>query len=170
MAELVQIKRSVSGVLYLMQYWEDLSTGHIFMTDEIEIVADDIIEFATEFDPQPYHLDPAVAAQSIFGGHCASGWQICALMMRLLVDTMQRDGVSSIGSTEVGALRWLKPVFANDKLHAKIEITDCQVSGSHNNYGVVDCSIDVMNQSGDKVITLTTNILIERRPEANVKA
>ncbi len=149
-----------------MHYWEDLKSGRVFETDEIEIDAGDIIDFATEFDPQPYHLDPSVAAQSIFGGHCASGWQICALMMRLLVDTMHRDGVRSLGSTEVSSLRWLKPVFANDRLHAKIEIIDCRDAVSQRDYGLVDCAIDVMNQAGEKVITLATDILIERKTAA----
>ncbi len=145
-----------------MSYWEDIDIGRVFQTGEITVSADDIIDFASNFDPQPYHLDPAIAEQSIFGGHCASGWQICALMMRLLVDTMNRDGVRSVGSAAVESLRWHRPVFADDTLHAQITVTGHKASSGYSRYGLIDCAIEVANQSGDKVISLTTDMLVER--------
>ncbi|OED36612.1 hypothetical protein AB833_26545 [Chromatiales bacterium (ex Bugula neritina AB1)] len=148
-----------------MNYWEDIEIGRNFETGEITVTAADIIDFATKFDPQPYHLDPAVAEHSIFGGHCASGWQICALMMRLLVDTMNRDGVRSVGSAEVESLRWHRPVFANDTLNAQICVTGRKPSTDYKQYGLIDCAIEVVNQSGEKVISLTTDMLIEREEE-----
>ena len=81
-----------------MQYWDDLKVDSSFKTGSITIDAADIIEYAKDFDPQPYHLDPAVAEKSIFGGHCSSGWQVCALMMRLFVDTLRREGIPTAGS------------------------------------------------------------------------
>jgi len=144
-----------------MIFWDDLKVGQTFNTGSVTLAVDDIIEFAKEFDPQPYHLDPRVAEQSIFGGHCASGWQVCALMMRLFVDTMNREGVSSHGSTGVDSLRWFIPVFTDDSLSALITITDSKLSDEHSGYGVCDCNIVVNNQHGKKVIMLDTNVLIK---------
>jgi len=149
-----------------MQYWEDLSIGQVFETDTITIDAAQIIAYAKQFDPQPYHLDPVVATESIFGGHCASGWQVCALMMRLLVDTMNAENIPSAGSSGVESLRWLKPVFANDTLRAAIEIISHQSAESHPHYGLIDCSINVKNQHDKSVIVLKTDIMIEKRPES----
>ena len=84
-----------------MQYWDDLKVDSSFKTGSITIDAADIIEYAKDFDPQPYHLDPVVAEKSIFGGHCSSGWQVCALMMRLFVDTLRREGIPTAGATAV---------------------------------------------------------------------
>ena len=147
-----------------MKYWEDIESGQVFQTGSITIDAADIIEFATEFDPQPYHLDPAVAEESIFGGHCASGWQVCALMMRLLADTLERDHIPSRGSPGVQSLRWLRPVFAGDSLHAGITVTALQQAECASDPGRVQVSIDVLNQRDQSVIVLDTELLIEHRP------
>jgi len=153
-----------------MIYWEDMSVGQTFNTGTVTLTANDIIEYAKAFDPQPYHLDPVFAEQSIFGGHCASGWHMCALMMRLFVDTMHKEGISSHGLSGVDSLRWFMPVFANDSLSALITITDCKLSDEHNGYGVCDCNIDVCNQHGNCVIKLKTNVLIKckRTEQSNV--
>lgn len=147
-----------------MIFWDDLKTGQKFETDTLTLSAQDIIDYAKDFDPQPYHLDPVVAEQSIFGGHCASGWQVCALMMRLFVDTMNREGISSSGSSGVESLRWFMPVFADDSLGANITITDRQLSDQHDGYGTCDCTVDVFNQNGKSVIKLDTNVLIKCKP------
>lgn len=145
-------------------YWEDIAPGQVYNTGSITIDAADIIEFATEFDPQPYHLDPAVAEESIFGGHCASGWQVCALMMRLLADTLEARHISSLGSPGVNSLRWLRPVFAGDSLRATITVSEKQKAAAAAQPGLVEVAIDVLNQSGQSVIVLDTQLLIEHRP------
>ena len=142
------------------QYWEDLEIGKILETGAITIAAADIIEYATDFDPQPYHLDPVVAETSIFGGHCASGWQVCALMMRLFVDSLNRENIQSSGSTSVDSLRWLMPVFAGDTLIAAVTIVDRKLSTEYPGYGLIDCEISVSNQHHKKVIQLTTDVLV----------
>lgn len=152
-----------------MQYWEELRVGQLFKTGNISISPADIIEFATEFDPQPYHLDPVVAETSIFGGHCSSGWQVCALMMRLLADTLNDQAIPSIGSAGVSSLRWLKPVFANDNLNATIEIVGHRKSQDQHGIGLIDCDIDVKNQHGKSVIVLSTDIMIECSPVSGGK-
>lgn len=147
-----------------MIYWDDLETGQVFQTDSITLTAEDIIDYASDFDPQPYHLVPEIGKQSIFGGHCASGWHVCAMMMRLFVDTMNREGISSSGSSGVESLRWFMPVFADDTLNASITITDRSLSDEHDGYGLADCAVDVTNQNGKSVIKLDTNVLIKCKP------
>jgi acyl dehydratase len=150
-----------------MQYWDDLSVGTNFQTGSTTIDASAIVEYATDFDPQPYHLDAAVAEKSIFGGHCASGWQVCALMMRLFVDTLRREGIPSAGSTGVESLRWYIPVFANDTLHATIDVTDLRRNAVHKDHGEMHCEITVLNQLDARVIKLNTCMLIPCKPEGD---
>ena len=75
------------------RYWQDLRPGERFKTRSITISKQDILEFAADFDPQPYHLNPEAAEGSIFGGLCASGWHVTAVMMRLLTDTFVNDHI-----------------------------------------------------------------------------
>ncbi len=150
-----------------MLYWEDVSEGRVFETGTLTISEKDILEFAEEFDPQPYHLDKEAAKDSIFGELCASGWHMCAVMMRLLADTLNRDEVVSVGSSGVSSLRWFKPVFANDTLRATITVTECLPSDKHSEFGYVKCAIDVKNQDDRKVIAVEMTLMIARRQQEN---
>ncbi|MCV6626930.1 MAG: hypothetical protein OIF38_12585, partial [Cellvibrionaceae bacterium] len=87
----------------------------------------------------------------------ASGWQVCALMMRLLSDTLSQAGIAQLGSPGVEKLRWLKPVYAEDSLSAQITVKDKQRQAQ---YGELLCQIDVFNQHGDTVMGLRTPILV----------
>ena len=147
------------------RYWQDLAPETEFVTESITLNGADIIDYAIEFDPQPYHLDPEVAASSIFGGHCASGWHVCALMMRLLVDTLQRENVVSAGNTSVESLRWFIPVFAGDTLKAKIVVKANSESAEHMDYAITQFDVEVSNQSDKSVIKLQTSMLIKKNKE-----
>lgn len=140
-----------------MRYWQDIQPGETFNTARLELREADILEFAAEFDPQPYHLDPGAAQESIFGGLCASGWQVTALMMRLLSDTMHEQKIAILSSSGVNRLSWKKPVFAGDALSARIEITECPDS-EQPGFGAIVCQVNVNNQ-GD-VLVLSTNITL----------
>ena len=99
-----------------------------------------IIEFAQQFDPQPYHLDREAADASIFGGLCASGWQIGALASRLTGEALVDAGVRYVTTTQVNHMRWLRPTFVDDQLVAQVSFGDV-LSGSP----VPDCdSLDVV--------------------------
>ncbi len=148
-----------------MQYWDDLKVDSSFKTGSITIDAADIIEYAKDFDPQPYHLDPAVAEKSIFGGHCSSGWQVCALMMRLFVDTLRREGIPTAGATAVESLRWYAPVFANDTLHATVDVIGLNRATQHKRHGEMHCTVSVFNQLDARVIKLSTCMLVPCKAE-----
>ena len=79
-----------------------------------------IVAFARMFDPQPYHLDEAAADASIFGGLCASGWQVAALSSRLTGEALASSNIVYVTTTHVSSMRWLRPTFVNDQLMAKV--------------------------------------------------
>ncbi|MEE4143724.1 MAG: MaoC/PaaZ C-terminal domain-containing protein [Halieaceae bacterium] len=142
------------------RYWQDIEPGEAFSTRSITISKQDILEFAADFDPQPYHLDSEAADASIFGGLCASGWHVTAVMMRLLTDTFNSHRIDLLGSSGVSSLRWRKPVFAGDGLCARITVTEKSPPPANSPYGYIDCDVEVDNQAGDQVIALTTSLMI----------
>lgn len=134
--------------------------GERFTTDSISVGRDDILAFAAEFDPQPYHLDSAAAEDSIFGGLCASGWQVSALLMRLLTDTLRQHRIPIMGVTSVPAMRWKRPVFAGDSLSAAFTITGCAPESRQADCGSIDLDVTLSNQDDKPVIVLSTRLLI----------
>jgi len=83
----------------------------------------EVIDFARKYDPQPFHLDDAAAAaHPFFGRIAASGWHTCAVVMRLTVDSWKADGVQPLGGAGVDEIRWLKPVYPGDTIHAEFEV------------------------------------------------
>ena len=144
------------------RYWQDIEAGESFDTDRITISKRDILEFAADFDPQPYHLDSEAAAESIFGGLCASGWHVTALMMRLLTDTFVSRRIDLLGSSGVSQLRWSKPVYAEDVLCAHIIVKDKSTATTDTRFGYIECEVGVTNQHGKRVIDLCTSLLIGR--------
>jgi acyl dehydratase len=148
-----------------IRHWPDIRQGESFITDRITVSRRDILEFAAEFDPQPYHLDAEAADASIFGGLCASGWHVTALMMRLLTDTFNAQRIDLLGSSGVSSLRWRKPVFAGDTLSAAITVTGHNPPAPGSAFGFIDCDVEVDNQQGERVIVLNTSLMIGRGPE-----
>jgi len=148
-----------------IRHWPDIRQGESFTTDRITVSRRDILEFAAEFDPQPYHLDAEAADASIFGGLCASGWHVTALMMRLLTDTFNAQRIDLLGSSGVSSLRWRKPVFAGDTLSAAITVTGHNPPAPDSAFGFIDCDVEVDNQQGERVIVLNTSLMIGRGPE-----
>ena len=102
-------------------HFEDFHRGQIFQLAEHRIGAGEMIEFASEFDPQPQHLDAEAAKASILGGLAASGWYLCALCMRLIVDRLF-SRCASMGAPGVEEVQWRKPVFADDLLQLEGEV------------------------------------------------
>lgn len=136
-----------------MDNWQDLKVGQEFKTDTITLSKRDILEFAAEFDPQPYHLETEAAEASIFGGLCASGWQVCALMTRLVSDRFKTHGITIQGIQTIPNLQWKIPVFAEDSLCANVVIADCK-----KDLGLLVCDIGVKNQHQKVALVLTMTL------------
>lgn len=141
---------------------EDFSAGQTFELGEHHFTRDEILEFATVFDPQTFHIDEAAAAQSNYGGLIASGWHTGSVFMRLLVDGLLHR-CASMGSPGVDELRWLAPVRPGDTLSARLEIEDVHPSKSRPDRGFITTSAVLTNQDGTDVLTLRAPLMMQRR-------
>lgn len=146
--------------------FDTLAPGDVLDLGSRTVTEDEIIAFARDFDPQPFHIDPAAAEASIFGGIIASGWHTCALTMRLLVDGFLSHAVS-MGSPGVEQIRWLKPVRPGDTLTARIRVLEKRPSQSKPERGSIKSLMEVTNQAGELVMTMESFILMGRTPPAD---
>jgi acyl dehydratase len=148
------------------RYFEDYLPGEVYSYGSVTLDEASIIEFARLYDPQPFHIDPVAAQDSIYGGLIASGWHTTSVMMRLLVDHVLSPA-SSLGSPGCDELRWLRPVRPGDSLSVRIEIVDGRRSRSNPDRGLVSCRLEVLNQRDEVVMTMRTTLLLRvRNPEA----
>ncbi|MGH6691342.1 MAG: MaoC family dehydratase [Gammaproteobacteria bacterium] len=146
-----------------MRYFEDFTPGQIIELGSRTITRDEIIAFAKQFDPQPFHLDDEAAKKTIYGGLIASGWHTGSIAMRLLYDGLLNDTVS-LGSPGLDELRWVKPVRPEDTLSARLIVLECVPSRSKPDRGIVRTSIELRNQHGEVVVTTKGLSLFGRRP------
>ena len=145
------------------QYLEDYAVGQIYRTGRLRIDKNQIMAFATQFDPQFYHLDEDAARKSVFGGLAASGWHTAALTMRLIVDGEFRpaDGILGVGFDE---LSWPRPVRAGDELRAESEVLEIRPSKSRPDRGLIRVRTTTFNQNNEPVQIYTGNLIVPRRP------
>ncbi len=144
-------------------YFEDFVPGRVFELGSIDVSEDEIIEFATRYDPQPFHVDPEAAERSPFGGLIASGWHTCALYMRLLFDGILHDSASQ-GSPGMDELRWLAPVRPGDRLSATSIVEEATPSATKPNRGTVILRSEMTNQDGVVVLRMRGRGMYGRRP------
>lgn len=144
-------------------YFEDFVEGQTVELGAFSLSEEEIIDFASKYDPQPMHIDPEAARQSIYGGLIASGWHTAASYMRLVVDNVLA-GSDSIGSPGVDQLRWLKPVRPGDSLTARFHILETRTSNSRPERGIVRSRGELLNQAGDVVMTCEAVNFFGRRP------
>lgn len=147
----------------LKWYFEDFEVGRTIEVGSRSVGEEEIIDFAKQFDPQPFHVDKDAAARSIYGGIIASGWHTCGMMMRLMVDGFLRDS-SSMGSPGVDEIRWIKPVRPGDTLTVTTTALDVKPSSSKPDRGVVVTEWRATNQHGELVATIKGMGLFKRRP------
>src|SRR6185295_10224142 len=132
-------------------YWEDLLPGTVRELGSVTVTAEEIKEFAEQFDPQPFHVDELAGRRSIYGGLCASGWHTCAMAMRLTVQNFLNES-ASMGSPGLENLRWLKPVYPDDTLTLKHTITESRALRKRREIGLVRSRWEMFNQNGEKVL------------------
>ncbi len=149
----------------IMRYFEDYQEGHIERFGAYAVTREEVMEFASKFDPQPFHLDDAAAeASPIFGRLSASGWHSCAMTMRMLTDHWTEDGHFSLGGTGVDELRWLKPVYPGDTLSVEAEVLSKSAPRSRPEIGFVNFRLAVSNQHDQVVMTLKVTNIQARKP------
>ena len=136
-----------------MRYFEDFQVGERIELGSRTVTEEEIIAFARQYDPQPFHISPEQAKHSFFGGLIASGWHTVSLLMRLMVDAMINDTIS-FGSPGVDEVRWLKPVRPDDTLQACLTILEMVPSKSRAERGILKSRSEVFNQFGELVLTL----------------
>src|SRR5213595_3310292 len=145
------------------RYFDDLTQGDRFKSATYEVTEEQIISFAREFDPQPFHLDSAVARETMFKGLIASGWHTAAITMRLFVQTLNfAEGAIGLGVDE---LRWPNAVRPGDRLQVETEIVDLRVSRSKPSHGIVRLRNVTVNQRGEIVQTMSASALVLRRSD-----
>jgi len=145
------------------RYFEDYPPGAVFTAGAMAVSEAEIIEFARKYDPQAMHTDPEAASRGQFGGLIASGWHTGALMMRLFADNFLSP-TSSVASPGLDELRWLRPVRPGDTLSLRVTILEARPSRSRPEQGVVRSLVEVLNQTGDVVMSLKPISLVRRRP------
>jgi acyl dehydratase len=142
-------------------YLEDLQPGQQFVTEPYTVTEDDILRFAREFDPQPFHLDDAAARETPLGGLAGSGWHTAALTMRLMVQSGPpiAGGILGLG----GEISWRRPMRPSDTLRVHTEVIAITPSGSRADRGVATLRNETRNQRGEIVQTFVARIVVRRR-------
>lgn len=146
-----------------MRYYEDIEVGAKSKFGHYEVTREEVIDFASKYDPQPFHLDDEAAAQTHFGRLSASGWHTCAMTMRMLVENMKTEKSAGLGSPGVDNLGWKKPVYPGDTLRCESEIIEKRRSGSRPEMGIFKTRTQVFNQDDVMVLEMTSNGLIRTR-------
>lgn len=146
--------------------YEDLTEGSEIVLGSKLVTAEEIVDFATQFDPQPMHLDEEAGKASILGGLAASGWHTCALFMRMMYDGFLADSTSE-GAPGLGYTRWKRPVLAGDRVSARSVVIAQRRSRSRPSIGLVTCRHELTNQRGELVMEFeNTGMFRLRSPEA----
>ena len=144
-------------------YFDDFVPGRELELGSRTVTEDEIIAFAQQFDPQPFHVDKEAAAKSIYGGVIASGWHTCAMMMRMVIDGMRCEE-ASMGSPGLDGVRWLLPVRAGDTLSLRYVTKEVKASTSKPDRGVVFTTWIATNQNGEQVCTIEGKAMFKKRP------
>jgi acyl dehydratase len=146
-----------------VQYFEDLEVGSKRSFGNYEVTHDEVVEFASKYDPQAFHLDDEAAAKTHFGRLSASGWHTCAMTMRMLVDSMLNTEQAGLGAAGIDELRWKKPVYPGDTLRCEVELLEKTPSRSRPEMGSFKSRTTVFNQHDEPVMSLISLGLIRTR-------
>jgi acyl dehydratase len=151
------------------RYLEDYQVGGVYEYGPITVRAEETLDFARRYDPQPIHTDPVAAQRSPYGGLIASGWHTTALMMRLLADHYL-SRAASLGSPGVDELRWPAPVRAGDDLWLRATVIEARRSRSKPDRGVVRTGVELFNQRDEIVLSMVVVNLLTIRPAVQAQA
>ena len=144
-------------------YFEDFPVGYSFTTDRYLVLKDEIIDFAQQWDPQPFHIDETVVDDYPYGGLIARGWHTLLISFWLMLET-GKFKECSIGSPGMQELRWLLPVKPGDTLYNRARVDSAKQSKSKSDRGFVTVQYEVLNQKNQKVATYSITHMLRVRP------
>ena len=145
--------------------FEDFSVGESFVLGSVEMVEEEMLAFATQFDPQRFHVDAEAAAQTMYGGLIASGWHTGSLMMRLTAEGFL--GEHCLGAAGLSELSWPAPVRVGDVLTLRVGILGTRESGTKPNLGFVELSSEMINQNDEVALRTVGTMLIAKKDSSN---
>jgi acyl dehydratase len=146
-------------------WWEDFEVGKVLTSGTVEVTREEVIAFASRYDPQRFHVDEAAARETMFGGLIASGWMTAALSMRLMCDAYLLDS-ASLGSPGVEKLQWLKPVRPGDVLQVRTTVLEARPMASKPHIGLARSRMETLNQHGEVVMAMEAWGMYRRREPA----
>lgn len=149
-------------------YWEDFPVGSVREFGGITLTDEAIIEFARQFDPQPFHVSEEGGKNSPFGGLIASGWHTCALAMRMMCDSYLLEA-ASVGSPGMENLRWVKPVRPGDTLHVRSVVLEARPMDSKPHVGLLRTRWEMLNQNNEEVMQMEGYGMFLLRDPENAK-
>ncbi|MBD3771429.1 MAG: MaoC family dehydratase [Rhodobacterales bacterium] len=155
-----------------MRYYEDLVIGTVTKSERTyEVTREEVIDFASKYDPQAFHLDDEAAAKTHFGRLSASGWHTAAMTMRMMVEGWQtQEPTAGLGSPGVDELRWKKPVYPGDTLRVESKLIFKRRMKSRPEIGLMKTEQTVYNQNDEIVMTMVSNGMIQvRNPESDAE-
>ena len=148
--------------------FEDFVKDAVIDLGQYPVSAEEIIEFATEFDPAPFHLSEAGGKASMLGALSASGWHTCAMLMKMMCDAFLAQSTSQ-GTPGIDECKWLAPVHAGDVLQGRAKVLESRLSQSRHGLGIVTFHFEVFKQSGIMVLTISNSIMFRTRAASATK-
>jgi acyl dehydratase len=147
----------------VVRYFEDYAPGLVVDCGSFTVSEPEILDFARQYDPQPFHIDPEAAAAGPFGGIIASGWQTASLMMRKLVERFISPE-SGLGAVGIDEIRWPRPVRPGDTLHVRGTVVEARLSQSKPDRGIIKTRMEATNQDGEIAMTMQGINFVRVRP------
>lgn len=146
-----------------MKFYEDIEVGSKSSFGNYEVTREEVVEFASKYDPQAFHLDDEAAAKTHFERLSASGWHTCSMTMAMMVENMKGEKSAGLGSPGVDQIRWKKPVYPGDTLRCETEVTEKRRSASRPEMGIFKSKLKTFNQNDEVVLEMVSNGLIRTR-------
>jgi len=144
--------------------FEDFPPGHFGRFGPRRVTREEILAFATEFDPQPMHLDEEAASRTMLKGLSGSGWHLCSIVMRMMFDGFIGK-TASLGSPGVNEMRWLVPLRPGDDLMLDVDVVEARISRSRHETGIVTVKCAVRNAAGQALCVMVSPIMVRRRDD-----
>jgi acyl dehydratase len=142
-----------------MLFFSDLAVGQVFALGPFAVNREDLLAFATEFDPQPFHLDEDTANSSVLGGMATSGWHTSSMLMRLICDAFFLK-LDCIGSSGIEEMKWLNPVYVDDVLSGALTITGARLSTSMPDIGIINFDAALSDAKSEAKIFMRSMVFV----------